>query len=315
MSNINIRLTIMNDLSLNCTIVTPALIKKLYLKYNCSKQVAAILRSTSGFEWSMITKLDLSSMNILNIVGLKLVSNLKYLILSHNRIQKIENLDWLTMLEHLDLSLNRIKKIENLDNLTTLKFLSLANNQISTLENLDKNIQLMTIYVDNNNLTEFEQIMQLDCLNHLQYLNVSKNPATSDNACRQVIIERMPNLLYLNNSRILNEERPPVVDQVPKDSLSVVDTNVLENEEVISRAFLYDTDGRNFIKHLYKNDGDGLLLSKWNQTVQEGFDNYVKNMTKNAMILYKTCLKKYGIGVCEMQGWANYYYFFKFKLN
>lgn len=147
--------------------------------------------------------------------------------------------------------------------------------------------------------------MQLDRFKHLQYLDVSKNPATSDDACRQIIIERMPNLVYLNNRRILDNERPPVDDQVPKDALSMVDTNVSEDEEVLRRAFLYDTDGKNFINHLYRNDGDGLLLSKWNSTVQESFENYVNNMTKNAMILYNTCLKKYGKGMCKEQGWAS----------
>lgn len=283
----------MSDLSLKCTIVTPALIKKLYLKQHCTKKVSDILKSTSGFEWSMITKLDLSSLNILNILGLRLASNLKYLRLSQNRIHKIENLEWLTLLEHLDLSLNKITKIENLEKLTALKFLSLANNEISTLENIDENIQLTTINVSNNNLTEFGQIMQLDRFKRLQFLNVSNNPVTTDSTCRPIIIERMPHLLYLNDSRVLDEERPPVI-QLSKDAISAVDTNVLDDQEVITNAFLNETDGKSFINHLYRNDGDGLLLCKWNQVVQEGFDTYVKNMTKSAMVLYRTCLKKYG---------------------
>lgn len=59
-----------------------------------------------------------------------MISLLRTLDLSFNRIRKIENLDRLLNLKKLFLPANKIAKIENLDQLVNLELLELGDNKI-----------------------------------------------------------------------------------------------------------------------------------------------------------------------------------------
>ncbi|XP_060860159.1 dynein regulatory complex subunit 3 [Metopolophium dirhodum] len=269
-------------------VISSELIKKSYLKHECSKEVALILSLEQEFDWLIITKLNLSLLNIVHIVGLRLVTNLECLTLSHNKIKKIENLDCLVKLEELNLSYNRITTIENLDHLTKLNVLSLSGNHISELKNLDNSQQLQAFYISHNEITDINQIFYLKRFKYLQCMELSNNPATGNN--RQLIVDQFPKLIYLDNKYITTEERSLPVET--NDEYSLAGSEVLGDSNIIHKAFLNENDGIQFFNYLYYGDVDGELLSKWNSTVKVAFEKYKKQITDSAMELFNTSLQK-----------------------
>lgn len=270
-------------------VISSEIIKKSYLKHECSKDVALILSLEQEFDWQIIKKLNLSLLNIVHIVGLRLITNLECLTLSHNKIKKIENLDCLTKLEELNLSYNRITTIENLDHLTKLNILSLSGNKISELKNLDNSLQLQAFYISNNEITDINQIYYLKRFKYLQCMDLSNNPATNNN--RQLIVDQFPKLTYLDNVHITAEERSSTIEI--NDEYSLAGSEILGDSNLIYKAFLNETDGIQFFNYLYHEDLDGELLSKWNSTVRGAFATYKKQITDSAMELYNTSLQKY----------------------
>jgi len=270
-------------------VISSELIKKSYLKHECSNEVALILSLEQEFDWLIITKLNLSLLNIVHIVGLRLVTNLECLTLSHNKIKKIENLDCLMKLEELNLSHNRITTIENLDNLTKLIVLNLSGNHISELKNLDNSPQLQAFYISHNEITDINQIFYLKRFKYLQCMELSNNPATDHN--RQLIVDQFPKLIYLDNKHITAEERSLPVET--NDEYSLAGSEVLGDSNIIHKAFLNENDGIQFFNYLYHGDVDGELLKKWNSTVKVAFEKYKKQITNSAMELFNTSLQKY----------------------
>ncbi|XP_060845868.1 dynein regulatory complex subunit 3-like [Rhopalosiphum padi] len=269
-------------------VISADVIKKSYFKHECSKDVALILSLEQDFDWKIITKLNLSLANIVHIIGLKLVVNLKCLTLSHNKIKKIENLDSLKKLEELNLAYNRITKIENLDHLTKLNILNLSGNNISELKNLDNSLELQAFYINNNDITDINQIYYLKRFKYLQCMNLLNNPATDDN--RQLIIDQFPKLTYLNNKYITVEERSSIIEI--NDEHSLAGSEVLGDSDIIHKAFLNETDGIQFFNYLYHEELDGELLCKWNSTVRGAFATYKKQITDSAVELYNISLQK-----------------------
>ena len=225
----------------------------------------------------------------MHIVGLRLVTNLECLTLSHNKIKKIENLDCLMKLQELNLSYNRITTIENLDHLIKLNVLNLSGNNISELKNLDNISQLQAFYISHNEITDINQIFYLKRFKYLQCIELSNNPATDNN--RQLIVDQFPKLIYLDSKYITAEERSLPVEI--NDEYSLAGSEVLGESNIIHKAFLNENDGIQFFNYLYYEDVDGELLSKWNSTVKVAFKKYKKQITDSAMELFNTSLQKY----------------------
>lgn len=265
-------------------VLSTDIIKYLYLKNHCSNEVARLLILEPVFDWDIITELDLCRLNVVHILGLRLVTNLKRLNFAQNFIKKIENIEWLIKLEHLDLSFNRITKIENLETLTHIKYLNLNGNRIVDLENLEENIELQTLSIADNEITDMNQFDYLLRFRHLQFMSVENNPVINDES-RQMIIDLFPDLLYLNNKQIMKFERRKNSEIFLRMSYA----NVEDYSDEDRQAFLYQTDGKDFFDQLYKNDMDGVVLSKWNFTVEKAFDTYQKEINKYVAVMRNKC--------------------------
>lgn len=277
-------------------VISLEVIKKSYLKHECSDEVARILSLEKAFDWKMITKLNLSLLNLVHIVGLRLVTNLECLSLSHNNIKKIENLNCLTKLKELDISYNRITTIENLNHLTKLNILNLSGNKISEVKNLDNNSQLREFYITNNDITDINQIFYMKRFNYLQSMGLSNNPATRDK--KQLIIDSFPKLLYLDNVQIpdkikRNNKGSSIIEIKNIIEYTSVSSEVYGDTNIIHKAFLNETDGLQFLNYLYYDDFDGEMLSKWNSSVRTAFATFKEQITDSAMELYNTSLEKY----------------------
>lgn len=275
-------------------ILSSETVKNEYLKRHCDENVARILLREPEFDWDMITELDLSYLNAKYVIGLNMATNLRSLKLTLNGIRKIENLERLVKLERLDLSYNAIEKIENLDRLTAITYLDLSHNNIAKLENMDENTRLRTFHAANNRITDPDEIMYMKRFKQLRYMDVSNNAGTV--GARRMIVDNFPNLLYLDGKEIVDDERGSAL--VPDDLGSGVEdtaVKVTKDPDVLRLAFLYDTDGKQFMNHLFRGDNDGKMLCKWNINVIQAFDTYKKDLYKCAMSVYNACLKKYRV--------------------
>ncbi|NXR93083.1 DRC3 protein, partial [Hypocryptadius cinnamomeus] len=152
----------------------------------------------------VVTELQFSFKNILQISNLWPLENLTKLQLDNNVIEKIEGLESLVHLVWLDLSFNNIEVIEGLDTLVKLQDLSLYNNRISKIEHMDTLQELQIFSIGKNNLTILEDVIYLRRLKSLQTLNLSGNPFCSEEHYRLFVVAHLPSLVYLDFKLVRN---------------------------------------------------------------------------------------------------------------
>ncbi|XP_074408719.1 dynein regulatory complex subunit 3 isoform X3 [Zonotrichia albicollis] len=125
------------------------------IEEKCPEDLGDIARKES-INIKVVTEIQISFKNILQIANLWPLENLTKLQLDNNVIEKIEGLESLVHLVWLDLSFNNIEVIEGLDTLVKLQDLSLYSNRISTIEHMDTLQELQIFSIGNNNLTVLE---------------------------------------------------------------------------------------------------------------------------------------------------------------
>lgn len=112
----------------------------------------------TGYDVKAITKIDLSSKKISNLVGIQNFTNLKKLNISNNEIVDVAPLTWLDHLEELDISNNRINNILPLEALNNLKTLDLKNNVISDISVLERLTNLTSLNLSGNIINNFTPV-------------------------------------------------------------------------------------------------------------------------------------------------------------
>ncbi|XP_058672232.1 dynein regulatory complex subunit 3 [Ammospiza caudacuta] len=167
------------------------------IEEKCPEDLGDIARKES-INFNVVTEIQISFKNILQIANLWPLENLTKLQLDNNVIEKIEGLESLVHLVWLDLSFNNIEVIEGLDTLVKLQDLSLYSNRISTIEHMDTLQELQIFSIGNNNLTVLENVIYLRRLKSLQTLNLSGNPFCSEEHYRLFVVAHLPSLVYLD---------------------------------------------------------------------------------------------------------------------
>uniref|UniRef100_A0A8U8CJH0 Dynein regulatory complex subunit 3 n=1 Tax=Geospiza parvula TaxID=87175 RepID=A0A8U8CJH0_GEOPR len=173
------------------------------IEEKCPEDLGDIARKES-INVKVVTEIQFSFKNILQIANLWPLENLTKLQLDNNVIEKIEGLESLVHLVWLDLSFNNIEVIEGLDTLVKLQDLSLYNNRISTIEHMDTLQELQIFSIGKNNLTFLEDVIYLRRLKSLQTLNLSGNPFCSEEHYRLFVVAHLPNLVYLDFKLVRN---------------------------------------------------------------------------------------------------------------
>lgn len=273
-------------------ILSSEIIKNIYIKQR-DKEVSQILSLEPNFDWNIITDVDLSCLSIVHICNFNLVTNLKYLRLTQNKIQKIEKLDCLTKLEKLDLSYNKISKIENLEKLTALSFISLSGNNISKLENLDTISQLQTLFINNNNITDINELFYLLRFKNLRILNVLNNPATKNvtladyEAIMKLKNVKFSSLKYFN-ARIV----PDFMILLPDDESNHTSSQLQDDTNRKCHEILNDMNGEQFILNMIEVSNVGKILSTLNKNMRSDFLKYIKEITNCAIALNNIGLER-----------------------
>ncbi|NXP97865.1 DRC3 protein, partial [Vidua macroura] len=173
------------------------------IEEKCPEDLGDIAREES-INVKVVTELQFSFKNILQIDNLWPLENLTKLQLDNNIIEKIEGLETLVHLVWLDLSFNNIEVIEGLDTLVKLQDLSLYNNRISKIEHMDTLQELQIFSIGKNNLTILEDVIYLRRLKSLQTLNLSGNPFCSEEHYRLFVVAHLPSLVYLDFKLVRN---------------------------------------------------------------------------------------------------------------
>ncbi|NWZ15771.1 DRC3 protein, partial [Agelaius phoeniceus] len=173
------------------------------IEEKCPEDLGDIARKES-INVKVVTEIQFSFKNILQIANLWPLENLTKLQLDNNVIEKIEGLETLVHLVWLDLSFNNIEVIEGLDTLVKLQDLSLYNNRISTIEHMDTLQELQIFSIGKNNLTFLEDVIYLRRLKSLQTLNLSGNPFCSEEHYRLFVVAHLPSLVYLDFKLVRN---------------------------------------------------------------------------------------------------------------
>ncbi|NWT24171.1 DRC3 protein, partial [Cardinalis cardinalis] len=173
------------------------------IEEKCPEDLGDIARKES-INVKVVTEIQFSFKNILQIANLWPLENLTKLQLDNNVIEKIEGLESLVHLVWLDLSFNNIEVIEGLDTLVKLQDLSLHNNRISTIEHMDTLQELQIFSIGKNNLTFLEDVIYLRRLKSLQTLNLSGNPFCSEEHYRLFVVAHLPSLVYLDFKLVRN---------------------------------------------------------------------------------------------------------------
>lgn len=157
--------------------------------------------------------------------------SLTHLNLSHNFIGKVDGLHFtfLKFLQTLDLSYNKIKILENFTNLNirelhvqhneikeytrgddglssnrNLIMIDISHNCISSLELFSSATSLMNINAASNEILNPTEILHLQYLLKLRYLNLSNNPLCSWSLYESYVISILKSLLKLDSKNTCN---------------------------------------------------------------------------------------------------------------
>ncbi|XP_078543215.1 leucine-rich repeat and coiled-coil domain-containing protein 1 isoform X3 [Lissotriton helveticus] len=182
------------------------------------------------------TELSLIDRHIASLLEISISSNLRSLNLHCNQVAKIDGLGRAWNLQHLDLSSNCISRIEGLASLTQLRTLNLSCNMITRVEGLEKLTMLTKVNLSYNRINDLTGFMPLhgnahkvnhvylhsNCISNLNHLlqsmvglhnllsltlqkNGKGNPVCQFPGYRQVVLQTIPQLNYLDGKNILGE--------------------------------------------------------------------------------------------------------------
>jgi internalin A len=156
-------------------------------------------------ENNKLVALNLSNNAITDLGILKILPDMKILLLNDNLIQDLYHLSFLNNLTQLDLSNNIIDDLSGLSDLKNLKLLNLFNNNISNLFPLKYIVSLTTLDLHKNKIVDLKG---LENLKNLMYLNLSGNLIFGDYSQLSNLNELKT--LRITDNKILNFDFLPI---------------------------------------------------------------------------------------------------------
>ncbi|XP_005426041.1 dynein regulatory complex subunit 3 [Geospiza fortis] len=275
------------------------------IEEKCPEDLGDIARKES-INVKVVTEIQFSFKNILQIANLWPFENLTKLQLDNNVIEKIEGLESLVHLVWLDLSFNNIEVIEGLDTLVKLQDLSLYNNRISTIEHMDTLQELQIFSIGKNNLTFLEDVSVpwLCKYSLLQTLNLSGNPFCSEEHYRLFVVAHLPNLVYLDFKLVRNSTgkaaalkyqhltKPLEQEEAQVLALQEVEDAKQKELEHQQAAFVEYLNGPFLFDSLHEEDGEATKLVSL-PGVEELLQAYKEEFVSLCESLYNYGLEEY----------------------
>ena len=134
--------------------------------------------------------------------------NLKYLQLSHNKLENLDYVDQLESLEELNVNFNNLRVLNNLERLRNLVSLSASNNQLEDVSGISGCTELRVLHLYKNRLARLEDLqkcfLNLHCL---EELDVGQNPITKVYNLKLDLILCLDNLVKFNDEILSKKDR------------------------------------------------------------------------------------------------------------
>ena len=152
--------------------------------------------------------------------GLRGLSALQTLHLSHNRIARIGGLEGLP-LEELAVDHNEIEQLETLDTLPRLQRLFAAHNKLTSLDGLQKCAQLTLVDVADNALSVVRQVEWIKPLPMLTTLTLAGNELAGLPFYRLRVVMRLQRITLLDGMAVTSEEKVKAINLYGGDESDV----------------------------------------------------------------------------------------------
>ncbi|KAM8838833.1 dynein axonemal assembly factor 11 [Synchiropus picturatus] len=136
------------------------------------------------------------------------IFSLEEVSLHQQDIEKIEHIErWCRDLKILYLQNNLIPRIENVGRLKKLQYLNLALNNIEVIENLEGCESLQKLDLTVNFVGQLSSVETLRANLHLSELFLVGNPCTDFQGYRSYVVAMLPQLQWLDGTRVSRSER------------------------------------------------------------------------------------------------------------
>uniref|UniRef100_A0A667WIE0 Serine/threonine-protein kinase 11-interacting protein n=1 Tax=Myripristis murdjan TaxID=586833 RepID=A0A667WIE0_9TELE len=208
---------------------------------------------TLNFSYNSIVCLD-QSLSLLNV--------LKFLDLSHNKIQECaEFLKPLTELEHLNLGYNCLQRAPTLGLSGRAKLLTLIlrNNELETINGVEQLSSLQHLDLAYNLLLEHSQLAPLSLLHCLNTLNLEGNPLYFQKTHRTCTVRHLsPKAAYLRSKvkvRRASISEPSDTDYEPRPQTSTYDIVLPHQQEIERMSSFRDQLGEDWLRYQHHLDG------------------------------------------------------------
>ena len=151
----------------------------------------------------------MSNNQLINLNGIQYFKNLKTLILRENYFSKIESLHHMNELNYLDVSCNKIDNVDKicLGELPSLQIFICDDNIIKNINGLTKFESIKFLSCQNNKINDINCLDRLSSLKKLKEILLKGNPICKNYYYRENLIKLIPNLIKIDNSTIVEEER------------------------------------------------------------------------------------------------------------
>ncbi|CAD8078760.1 unnamed protein product [Paramecium sonneborni] len=155
--------------------------------------------------------LDVSQNCLKEFNGLQycLLKDLKIMKCEKNEIIRVDFLENLKQLKELDLNQNKVRQFDpqSFIGQNPIKCLKIDGNGLKNFQNIQKLFKLLHLFANSNRINDLPDIEHLVALTQLKELELVGNSLSRRPGYRQMVLRKLPTVLYLDGREVTQEER------------------------------------------------------------------------------------------------------------
>ncbi|CAD8156657.1 unnamed protein product [Paramecium octaurelia] len=155
--------------------------------------------------------LDISQNSLKEFNGLQYcqLKELKIIKCEKNEITRVDQLENLKQLKELDLNYNKVRQFDpqSFAAQNPIKCLKIDGNGLKNFQNIQKLFKLLHLFANSNRINDLPDIEHLVALTQLKELELVGNSLSRRPGYRQMVLRKLPTILYLDGREVTQEER------------------------------------------------------------------------------------------------------------